>query len=417
MTQQPVGVTAKIPDRPHIQVMLVSAQAAANLLPALDPALKPERALLLTSQPMRDQARNLQSVLAEAGVVAEILELPDEHDFGAIQQVLLNWASNCDADDTIWLNATGGTKLMSLAALSVAETAGWRAFYLDLDTDQLNWLPAPGQSMQHTMSKHAVQTSLRLRHYLMSYGVTIKEVGTQATLAPGHAEFIQALLLKYEAHEPGIGLLNALAQRSEQRSSLTVEFDAQQRDSMSLHQLISCLEREHLATFDGLNARLTFANEAAREFAGGGWIEHHCLHGVQALHGELAIREQAINLQVQGAQDVRNELDIAFLAHNRMHVIECKTRRFSGRDAGERANEALFKLAENARRLGGLGTKAMFVSYRTLNDAEKRLARALNITVVQGSAVAQFKQHLRKWVGSVPYDRTSVPATAPKSAN
>jgi uroporphyrinogen-III synthase len=74
-------------------VCLISAQAAANLLPALDPDLKPERAILVVSNPMQKQAENLAAVLKEAGIKTEFLRLIDEHDFGRIEADILDLAS------------------------------------------------------------------------------------------------------------------------------------------------------------------------------------------------------------------------------------------------------------------------------------------------------------------------------------
>ena len=48
---------------PKVHVLLVSAQAAPNLLPALDPAIKPTHVVLLISTKMRHQGMALQGVL------------------------------------------------------------------------------------------------------------------------------------------------------------------------------------------------------------------------------------------------------------------------------------------------------------------------------------------------------------------
>jgi hypothetical protein len=109
------------------------------------------------------------------------------------------------------------------------------------------------------------------------------------------------------------------------------------------------------------------------------------------------VRDDALNLVVEDAGAVRNELDVAFLARNRLFVIECKTGRMDSPKAAK-ANDALFKLAENCRRIGGLGTRGMLVSYRPLGEAERRLAGALNIARVTGAELARLKDAIRNWV-------------------
>jgi hypothetical protein len=146
-----------------IHVCLVSAQAAANLLPALDPSLKPEKVVLVVSAKMKPQAESLAAVFKEVSVRVERCELEDEHDYRKIEDSLLRLAEQYPEDKVI-LNATGGTKLMSLVAQSVASAAGWRMFYVDADTDLVTWLGAGAPAI------HRLSEQLRLRHYLLGYG-------------------------------------------------------------------------------------------------------------------------------------------------------------------------------------------------------------------------------------------------------
>ena len=63
-----------------------------------------------------------------------------------------------------------------------------------------------------------------------------------------------------------------------------------------------------------------------------------------------------------------------------------------------KVNDILFKLAENCRRIGGLGTRGMLLSYRKLRDPELQLARSLSIEVVAGSEVTRLAERLKHWV-------------------
>ena len=78
---QPTPTTT--PALAQIHLMLVSEQAAPNLLPALDPTMKPKEAVLLVSQKMVQRAKALQAVLQEVGIKTETVPLPDEHDMAA----------------------------------------------------------------------------------------------------------------------------------------------------------------------------------------------------------------------------------------------------------------------------------------------------------------------------------------------
>ena len=52
-------------------------------------------------------------------------------------------------------------------------------------------------------------------------------------------------------------------------------------------------------------------------------METHAIRTVSALKGELGLRDRAANLVVLDRNGVKNELDVAFMARNRLFVIEC----------------------------------------------------------------------------------------------
>jgi Domain of unknown function (DUF1887) len=115
----------------HIHLMLVSEQAAANLLPALDPAMKPREAVLLVSQKMAHRAKSLHAVLQENGIKTQTVPLPDEHNMAALETTLMNIATQREGQ-SILLNVTGDNKLMALAAQAMAQAATWPTFYVDM---------------------------------------------------------------------------------------------------------------------------------------------------------------------------------------------------------------------------------------------------------------------------------------------
>lgn len=366
--------------------MLVSAQAAPNLLAAADADLKPERAALVVSGAMQARAEALAKVLGEMGISVEQYRLGDEHDPKAIADNLLEWFEDLSSEDA-YLNLTGGTKLMALTALAVAETAQWRSFYVDVDTDHVVWLGRSAPPAQKLKER------IGLRHYLGAYGIDIDGDILRGDASKVQQAFVEEVLLYYEHYFHALPHLNRAMDRAERQRSLTVELTDDERDSKALGRLLDFAERRGMVSLE--SARLHVSDESTRDFLKGGWLERHVFATVTQLQGSLDIRDRALNLKVRQA-GVVNELDVAFLLRNRLHVVECKTRNM-GADDGERANEALFKLAENGRRLGGLATRGMLVSYRELRDAEIRLARLLQIEVVHGRDVPRLREKLRHW--------------------
>lgn len=368
------------------QIMLVSAQAAPNLLAAADAELKPGHAALVVSAAMQSRADALAGVLKEMGIAVEQHSLANEHDPVAIGNDLVQWFSALPGAD-VYLNVTGGTKLMALAALAVAEEAQWRSFYVDVDTDHVVWL---GRSAAPTRK---LNEQIRLRHYLGAYGIEIDGEILRRDAEAVQQAFIEEVLLHYDRYAPALPHLNRAMDRAERQGSLAVELTDEEKDSNALGRLLEFAKDKGLVTLEA--GRVVTRDEATRDFLKGGWLERHVFATVAQLQGRLAIRDRAINLRVRQA-GVVNELDVAFLRRNRLHVIECKTGNM-GADDGERANEALFKLAENCRRLGGLASRGMLVSFRPLREPELKLARLLQIEVAHGCELPRLREKLDRW--------------------
>lgn len=368
-------------------ILLVSAQAAPNLLPALDPALKPAEAILLVSEKMKPRAESLEKVLKESGVKTSRVALANEHDFDALEATLLDLATHRDGQ-AIALNVTGGTKLMALAAQSIAQEAGWSVFYVDVDTDEVIWLG------KNAAPRHKLTEQLRLPHYLKGYGFDLTQGIARPQPSQRHNDLLETLLIQIGSLEQPLSQLNWLVQQAEDRKKLEVAMTEQQADSRSFEALLRKFEDARILTLQGNIIR--FPSEAERSFAKGGWLEHHVFRTVSKLTAELGIRDKAANLKVTDINGVHNELDVPFIARNRLFVIECKTARMD-KPESPKANDTLFKLSEICKRVGGLGTRGMLASYRAMNEPEKKLAKALGIELVCGAELVRLEEKLKTW--------------------
>lgn len=370
-------------------VLLVSAQAAPNLLPALDPEMKPKEAILLVSEKMKPRADALEQVLTEAGVKTSRTLLENEHDFGQLVNAILEIATKSEGEETA-LNITGGTKLMALAAQTVATEAKWRTFYVDVDTDEVIWLGK--ESHRRKLSEQ-----LRLRHYLLSYGFNLVDGIRRPQREDRHADLLRTLVMQVGSLEQPLSQMNWLGQQAEDKKALQVKLSSQQMDSRNLDRLLQCFEDAGVLSRDKDDLR--FSSEEDRDFAKGGWLERYVFGELGSTAGQLGVRDMAANLVVEDGEGVRNELDVAFMARNRLFIIECKTARMD-RPEAPKANDALFKLSEICRRVGGVGARGMLASYRPLRDEEKRLARALGVELVSGVDLARLDEKLKLWVRS-----------------
>lgn len=298
---------------PATHLLLVSSQPTPNLTPALDPATRPRRAVLLQSPDMARQAEALAAVLERRGVRVERWPIDDAWDLEHVQfRVLELLDAEREAAGGIALNVTGGTKPMAIAAFDAFRAYGLPIYYVHPEQDRLTWMhPADWPNV-------ALANRVRLDDFLAVHG---------------------ARLIARDEAVP-----------SEQR------------------QLADWLVAQ--------NTRI------ARALTTLNWLA----------------RNVEIAREGERGGAVRNELDVACLAENRLYVIECKTARPRADGSGGPGPEALYKLDTLRDLLGGLQARAMLVSYAELPDHVLRRAADLRIQVCAGGRLPELARRLRDWI-------------------
>ncbi len=404
-------------------LLLVSSQPTPNLTPALDPAVRPERVILLVSPDMTQRADWLQTVLARRGIRVERWPIDDAWDVEHIQFRVLELLeaeralvdtgadSGDDRDNDndndngiIALNATGGTKPMAIAAFDAFRAYELPIFYVHPERDRLIWMHPSGQPNLDLANR------VRLDDFLAAHGTRLISRVDEAV--PAAQRELTDWLVQQNARIAGpLGTLNWLANRAE-RGLNSPELTRPQMQDADLAELIRRFADAGLIQVRG--ERLHFPDEAARFYVNGGWLEAHVYGSLRALRSDLAsdptgesgaaprIQDLARSVDIvrDGArgEPVPNEIDVACLAENRLYTIECKTRRWSDGEAHGPGANALYRLDALGDLLGGLQARAMLVSYRDLADHDLRRAADLRIAVCAGARLPELRAHLRRWI-------------------
>ncbi len=382
----------------HTHLCLVSAQPTPNLTPALDPGLAPRRVILLVSPDMTQRAQWLESVLKPRGIGVERWPIEDAWDIEHIQQrvlELLEQESPLIVPRAIALNATGGTKPMSIAAYEAFRAYDLPIFYVHPEHDRLIWL--------HPADRPAVDIANRVRldAFLLAHGARL-EASVATPIASAHQALNAWLVANVQRVARPLGTLNWLANRAE-RGLVSPALEPHQLRDPDLAELLERFADAGLLRLE--RERLRFPDEAARFIVNGGWLEGHVYTVLSDLRrGDRHIQDLSrsvdiVRSDVRGAL-VRNELDVATLVENRLYLIECKTRawRADGPVDGPGA-EALYRLDTLSDLLGGLQARAMLVSYLDLPAHTLRRAADLRIRVCAGARLPELRQHLADWLG------------------
>jgi hypothetical protein len=386
-----------------VHVCLISDQQAPNLLPALDPVIGPKdkKVVMLVSKEMKKNAGRLEGVLKRHGFDSQSfitrLDIEDPYDYEKIWYKLTEFLDRPEIrEGKIALNLTGGTKIMALAAQSAFAAARRPMFYLDESTNNVIILE-DGQT-GHS-EKQPLSVKLQLKDYLSVYGYETKPAAAPLS----KTKFAKELIDNPQTYENALSRLNGEVNNAIKRSPSKCDFyfPATDEEVKVLEPLLKlCADHELIKppVVTHGNCLLSFASESARKYVCGGWLEEYVftILGTKGLKEKIQGKEMDLNILI-GPKNTENNLDVVFMADNRLHIIECKT----GRLEDDKAMPVLDKL-RNLKSRTGLKTKALLASWRALDDKKnlpnKNRADEYGIKVIQKDDLRDLKTLLDRWI-------------------
>jgi len=299
--------------------------------------------------------------------------------------------------DNIALNASGGSRPMSLAAHEIYRLAEKPIYYVHPETDHVVWLhPREWPSF-------GLADRIKLPAFFAAHDLRLSGVAREG-IPEGLSGLTATLVNKVSRYSHAISVLNYYAALATERAGLTsppLKTEQMQRDDVC--ELLGLFTEHGLMRVDP-DCRLIFPDEDARFYVNGGWLEEHIFGVVNELRLRIPTiqdlgRKLVVEWDVQGSP-VTNELDVAFLADNRLHLIECKTKRFDSNQSPEAQVAAtLYKLDTLRDYMGGNDARAMLVSYRNLGNPPRLRASEFDIIICDGQGIQRLESVLAKWIG------------------
>ena len=153
---------------PDTHLVLVSDQPVPSLLPLLDARMGARKAILVATPTRQEPAHWLAEALRAQKLEVEIIALNEPYDFPRLHSIFR--AQIHLHPEGIAANISGGNKLMSIAAYEGCKAAEQPVYYINIESDAVQWLYPEGQP------NHPLQASLRLENYLLSCGVKVLEI-------------------------------------------------------------------------------------------------------------------------------------------------------------------------------------------------------------------------------------------------
>ncbi|TKF24045.1 DUF1887 family protein [Vibrio genomosp. F6] len=374
-----------------VHVGIIDQDPIRLLTPLLDNRTISTHIVFIGDDDQRHIYDRLNAVLEKRSITSEFFEIPTAVDTSAIKASIQTLAQNLKArGGEVKLNASCGLRHRLLSVYEVFRSYHWPIFVVEPNSDKLCWLYPDGKE------EAQVQDRITIDDYLTVFGAR-GEFNTHE-LPPQLDQKLYELGERWAGNAlelgPGLATLNYLATTCRKEQKLDVPLSEKQQGYRELNMLLTDLVDANIATYE--NGILTFANEDARRFSNGEWLETLVHSTVKQIQDEMpTIQDRSLNVQVYrnlGEREVRNELDVASVVNNKLHIIECKTKGM--RDDGD---DTLYKLESLRDLLGGLQARAMLVSFRPLRHNDITRAEDLGLALIGPDELKNLKHFLTAW--------------------
>ncbi len=374
-----------------VHVGIIDQDPVRLVTPLLDNRTLSTHIVFIGDKNQKAMYQRLYSVLQPRGITSEFYQIPSVVNTSEIKESIQALAEDLKSRNVeVKLNASCGLRHRLLSVYEVFRTYHWPIFVVEPFSDKLCWLYPDGRENAQ------VEDHIQIEDYLTIFGAR-SEFSEQ--VIPDNLDQKLYLLGERWAGNalelgPGLATLNYLATTCRKEQKLDMNLTEKQQGYRELDMLISDLVDAKLAQYK--NGTLSFANEDARRFSNGEWLENLVHSTVKQIQDELpTIQDRSLNVQVYrqlGDKEVRNELDVATVVNNKLYIIECKTKGM--RDDGD---DTLYKLESLRDLLGGIQARAMLVSFRPLRHNDITRAEDLGLALIGPEELKDLKSNLTYW--------------------
>ncbi|WP_120497159.1 Card1-like endonuclease domain-containing protein [Kiloniella sp. EL199] len=394
-----------------VHICLVSDTSLPNLNPALATIAEsrffpPKRVLLLCDNRHLEQARYLKEALVDHKIIVDIHTIDEGLDpveisslIGQISAVFETLSP--DEKQLAVLNASGGGKALSLAAVSVFMRNHLPVFLVDSKNDRIVWLSGAAKSAFDIPDNASLEDVLSgngfkiippnpVRHMLSE-----KQVRLGENMAKNAKKFSQV-----------IGAFNGYMSRAKEMKGYyqAGPVSHKLRKNNSFMHMVDCFCETGFLEWK--KQHLVFRGQETARFLRGGWFELYGYGVINQLKRQWAEQNYPVQIgdivsgvNIEAPTGSRNEIDIAFLCNNRLYLIECKTGYFSPNSHPSGPSSTMLYKLDWLKDLGAPASKTAIFSYRSLPDHDRERARQMHIEVVAGwPDISGLKTFLENWI-------------------
>lgn len=383
-------------NKKRIHVCLITDQPNTIITPVLDKRTRPHQVIIVATHDIQEKVDWLKATLKQHKINVIDWHIHDAWDVHSIQASLEKLIAQYK-DAALTLNAAGGTKAMNIAACHVFREAQLPIFYVHPKTDVLMWVNDGNNKDFNLADKISIEDYMGVRGAEVVKG----QKGTidRSVLKGDEKKLVYELATVAPQISNAFNVLNRLATRADKDDRTRLK--PHDLKAKGLKQLLSIYQQHKFLHYS--NTELVFKSYQARWYASGGWLEAYVFDVLKKLQNRIPqIQDVARNVKVQRQTPtgiVPNEIDVAFLYNNSLHIIECKTQRFRRkRSTTGHGLKAIYKLDSLRDLLGGIRGRAMLVALEDLSEGNQRRADDLDIFVSANSNLKNLDKRIENWL-------------------
>lgn len=398
----------------HTHLFLAHGDVISNIALVNDPDFCPKEVYLLGTENNVYEVNRLIKLFEGKDVKIHIWPLNDPENINEARERVFEFITRPEAVRDIALNVTGGTKPMSLGAFEIFRDAGKPIYYFPKDQDDVVWLH------RDDWKSYDLADTIKLSAYFTAHGkklISREENRIPQTLC----DLTNTIVSDVENYSNPITYMNKLATDACLNNLLSKPIDVYNHKNGHFKKLIDLFRARNLLDMTR-GKEILFTSEEARRYANGVWLEQHVYNVLYNLRSKMKIiQDLARNVEIRWDQEedpfegleinwgiegdlVKNELDVALLADNRLYIIECKTvnyenNRYKSED-DEKAAGVLYKMKALKDCLGGARTHAMLVSYHALPNYAKKRAKDFDIDICCADEINGIENVFKRWISN-----------------
>ena len=374
-----------------LHLCIATGQNAANFIPLKQLSAQDIWVLETPDMQRQHSAKALGMALKSALPDARVRILPfDDSSPQTMQTAALQLANDELDGKDVAFHTTGGTKLMVLAMhqqlLNLSAGQGsYRVLYADTAHQTLSWL---GEQPRQEPMKDVLTLNelLLLRGYRTSNDTRPAQIQQRASERAKVTRFMGEKSAQLKGF---LGALNYHARQAADGKSLAREFDYLPNTHSPAGKLLELAQQQELLSSDENYNQVTFASAEAAEYFCGGWVEEYVF---LKFTGILAPSQYTLGAQLtHSISKTSNEIDGIAVARNRALIVECKAKK------QDQAQDAIYKLGQLVKQVGGLMARGLYVSARQVSDTDRARAREYGVDVLAGEELAGLSDYLRQW--------------------